>query len=141
MNKSVRTLVRGGAISNTSGLQHILSIGYEMEAGNLMKLNRLESDDMILFNSDTNLNNMDFGEGMDDEDENTLMRTQEIIDMDVLGSDGKPDENASFSITNDIALYPFAKKLMKSCYYPSQDRIQSKSKSRMVSEKNNSKDE
>lgn len=139
MNKTVNRQFIGGSISNTNGLQHILSIGYEMEAGNLMKLNRLESDELVLFNSDTNLNNMDFG-GEFDEDENTLMRTQEVIEMDVISSNGKPDENASFSITNDIALYPFAKKLMKSCYYPSQDVIKSKSKSMMASEKDHSKE-
>lgn len=129
----------GGSISNTNGLRHILSIGYEMESGNLMKLNRLESDELILFNSDTNLTNMDFG-GEFDDDENTLMRTQELIEMDVISSNGKTDENVSFSITNDIAMYPFSKKLMKSCYYPSQDVIKSKSQSVFASEKDHSKE-
>ena len=88
----------GGNISNTSGLQHILSIGYEMECNNLMKLNKLESDELVLFNSDMTLNNLDFEEG----DEDNIVRSQEIVDMDVIADNGNPDENASFSITNDI---------------------------------------
>jgi hypothetical protein len=63
----------------------------------------------------------------EEDDKDGIMRSQEIIDMDVIDDNGMPDENASFSITNDIAMYPFSKKLMKSCYYPSQD-IQSSSK-------------
>jgi len=113
----------GGNISNTSGLQHILSIGYEMECNNFMKLTRIDSETLVLFNSDMTLNNPYFEE----DDKDGIMRSQEIIDMDVIDDNGMPDENASFSITNDIAMYPFSKKLMKSCYYPSQD-IQSSSK-------------
>jgi len=33
----------GGDISNINGLQHILSIGYEVECGILMKLTRSET--------------------------------------------------------------------------------------------------
>jgi hypothetical protein len=113
----------GGNISNTSGLQHIVSIGYEMECNNFMKLTRIDSETLVLFNSDMTLNNPYFEE----DDKEGIARSQEIIDMDVIDDNGTPDENASFSITNDIAMYPFSKKLMKSCYYPSQD-IQSSSK-------------
>lgn len=35
----------GGDISNINGLQHILSIGYEVECGILMKLTRSETGD------------------------------------------------------------------------------------------------
>lgn len=88
-----------------------------------MKLNKLESDELVLFNSDMTLNNLD----LEEDDEDNILRSQEIVEMDVIDDNGMPDENASFSITNDIAMYPFSKKLMKSCYYPSQD-IQSSSK-------------
>jgi hypothetical protein len=108
----------GGNLSNTKGLNLILSIGYELECANLMKLT--ESDDHVLFNSDTNLTNMDYGdEG--DESESAIEKTQELIDVNVIDNNGNVDPSASFSITNDIAEYQFSRKLMKSCYYPSQD--------------------
>lgn len=131
----------GGNLSNTSGLQHILSIGYEMECNNLMKLNKSESKELVLFNSDSTLTNLDFGEG-DDTNEDALLRSQELIEMEVIGDNGAPDENASFSITNDIAMYPFSKKLMRSCYYPSQDVKSSRkaSRTKVASEKNHSKE-
>jgi hypothetical protein len=79
------------------------------------------------------LNNLDFEE----DDEDNIVRSQEIVEMDVIADNGNPDENASFSITNDIAMYPFSKKLMRSCYYPSQDI---KSSSKDTSKKDHSKE-
>lgn len=118
----------GGNLSNTKGLNLILSIGYELECANLMKLT--ESDDHVLFNSDTNLTNMDYGdEG--EESESAIEKTQELVDVNVIDNNGNVDSSASFSITNDIAEYQFSRKLMKSCYYPSLDiRKSSKSSSR-----------
>jgi hypothetical protein len=108
----------GGNLSNTKGLNLILSIGYELECANLMKLT--ESDDHVLFNSDTNLTNMDYGdEG--EESESAIEKTQELVDVSVIDNNGNVDSSASFSITNDIAEYQFSRKLMKSCYYPSLD--------------------
>ena len=106
-----------------------------MECNNLMKLNKLESDELVLFNSDMTLNNLD----LEEDDEDNIVRSQEIVDMDVIADNGNPDENASFSITNDIAMYPFSKKLMRSCYYPSQD-IKSSRKSRGISKGTSHKD-
>jgi hypothetical protein len=139
LDKTVKTY--GGSISNTTGLRHILSVGYEVECGNLMKLTKLESDKLILFNSDRNLTNSDFGnESTSDSNTNNniIAGSQELIEMDVFGESDKVDENIEFSITNDIALYPLAKKLKKICYYPSEDTIKSSTKSKGKSEKDHS---
>ena len=42
-----------GDITNISGQKHILSIGYEVECGILMKLTESVTGDSVLFNSDT----------------------------------------------------------------------------------------
>ena len=45
MKNIMKNINYGGDISNINGLEHILSIGYEVECGILMKLTRSETGD------------------------------------------------------------------------------------------------
>ena len=149
-NKTIKNKI-GGSLSNTSGLQHILSIGYEVECSNLMKLTKSETEDpseLILFNSDTLVkdvneikkivdNNYGSSENID---YNNIARSEELVEIDVLDKHGIVDEKSKFYITNDTASYPFTKKLNKVCYYPS-DEIKSTRKSKSEMEHADEKNE
>ena len=109
----------GGDISNISGLKHILSIGYEVECGILMKLTRTDienSDEIILFNSDTARKDIlefkKFEENPEDIDEDIIERLEEMVEDKIYDDNGKVDKNAVFNITNDIAMSPFIKKIL-----------------------------
>lgn len=124
----------GGDISNISGLKHILSIGYEVECGILMKLTRSEvddSDEIILFNSDTARKDIlefkKFEENPEDIDEDIIERLEEMIEDKMYDDNGKVDKNTIFNITNDIAMSPFIKKLDTVCHYPSDEKIKTRS--------------
>ena len=124
----------GGDISNISGLKHILSIGYEVECGILMKLTRTEvdgSDEIILFNSDTARKDIlefkKFEENPEDIDEDIIERLEEMVEDKMYDDNGKVDKNAVFHITNDIAMSPFIKKLDTVCHYPSDEKIKTHS--------------
>ena len=124
----------GGDISNISGLKHILSIGYEVECGILMKLTRTEvdgSDEIILFNSDTARKDIlefkKFEENPEDIDEDIIERLEEMVEDKIYDDNGKVDKNAVFNITNDIAMSPFIKKLDTVCHYPSDEKIKTHS--------------
>ena len=119
---------KGGDISNQNGLRHILSIGYEIESANLMKLTKTETDnpnEIVLFNSDTTSNNISefkkFETNIDDIDEDIIIRLEEMIEDVVLDDSGNVDTNSVFNITNDISLYAFSKKLKKTCHYSESD--------------------
>ena len=108
----------GGDISNVSSLKNILSIGYEVECGILMKLTRTEVDDsdkIILFNSDTARKDIlefkKFEENPEDIDEDIIERLEEMVEDKMYDDNGKVDKNTIFNITNDIAMSPFIKKL------------------------------
>ena len=124
----------GGDISNISGLKHILSIGYEVECGILMKLTKTEvdgSDEIILFNSDTARKDIlefkKFEENPEDIDEDIIERLEEMVEDKMYDDNGKVDKNAVFHITNDIAMSPFIKKLDTVCHYPSDEKIKTHS--------------
>jgi hypothetical protein len=124
----------GGDISNISGLKHILSIGYEVECGILMKLTRSEvenSDEIILFNSDTARKDIlefkKFEENPEDIDDDIIERLEEMVEDKIYDDNGKVDKNATFYITNDIAMSPFIKKLDTVCHYPSDEKIKTHS--------------
>jgi hypothetical protein len=124
----------GGDISNISGLKHILSIGYEVECGILMKLTRSEvdgSDKIILFNSDTARKDIlefkKFEENPQDIDEDIIERLEEMVEDKMYDDNGKVDKNSVFHITNDIAMSPFIKKLDTVCHYPSDEKIKTHS--------------
>ena len=124
----------GGDISNISGLKHILSIGYEVECGILMKLTRTEvddSDEIILFNSDTARKDIlefkKFEENPEDIDEDIIERLEEMVEDKMYDDNGKVDKNTIFNITNDIAMSPFIKKLDTVCHYPSDEKIKTHS--------------
>ena len=124
----------GGDISNISGLKHILSIGYEVECGILMKLTRSEvddSDEIILFNSDTARKDIlefkKFEENPEDIDEDIIERLEEMVEDKMYDDNGKVDKNTIFNITNDIAMSPFIKKLDTVCHYPSDEKIKTHS--------------
>lgn len=120
----------GGDITNISGLKHILSIGYEVECGVLMKLTKSETgnpDEIVLFNSDTARKDIlefkKFEENPEDIDEDIIERLEETVEEKVYDDKGKIDKNSTFLITNDIASSPFIKKLSSVCYYPSDEII------------------
>ena len=118
-----KTRKRGGGIQKSNGLYHILSIGYEIECSNLMKLTKTGNGENVLFNSDTlahdaaEIQEMILSMDYDDVDEDLLVRSEELVEMDVFDKYGDIDENASFSITNDISPDPFSNKLKKYCFY------------------------
>jgi hypothetical protein len=118
-----KTQKKGGGIQKSNGLYHILSIGYEIECSNLMKLTKTEIGENVLFNSDTlahdaaEIKEMIESMNYDDVDDDLLARSEELVEMDVLDKYGDIDKNASFSITNDISPDPFTNKLGKYCYY------------------------
>ena len=120
----------GGDISNISGLKNILSIGYEVECGILMKLTKTEihgSDELILFNSDSSRKDIlelkKFEEHPEEIDYNIIDRLEETVEDTIYDDNGKVDKNSVFQITNDIALSPFIKKLKSVCYYNSDETI------------------
>jgi len=112
-----------GNITNISGLNHILSIGYEVECGVLMKLT--ETGDSVLFNSDTFpqdvLEFKKFEEDPEEIDEDMIERLEEMVEDDIYDDNGEIDTNSSFYITNDIALSPFMRELTAICRYSSEE--------------------
>jgi hypothetical protein len=107
----------GGDIDETRAYKHILSIGYEIETGQLVKLTELNinyktgNDEKILLNTDTTPANMsrltpDDGEEISNYD--FLERQEEKLSLDI----GK---NATFYITNDMAETTLVKRLRKIC--------------------------
>ena len=119
---------RGGSIADTKGLRHILSIGYEVECGVLAKFTRteidVESGEMVLYNTDTARKDVDdfkkLEEDSDADVDDSILECQEEMMEDVIfDRAGKPDKNAVFNITSDIAMTPFIKMVDKLCYYES----------------------
>jgi hypothetical protein len=119
----------GGDISNISGLKHILSIGYEVECGILMKLTESVTGDSVLFNSDTARKDIlefkKFEENPEDIDEDIIDRLEEMVEDKMYDDNGNIDKDAVFNITNDIAMSPFIKKLDSVCHYPSDEIVKS----------------
>ena len=119
-----------GNITNINGLQHILSIGYEVECGILTKLTKTEmdgSDKLVLYNSDTARKDIlefkKFEENPEDMDDDIILRLEETVEDKMYDNSGKVDKNAVFNITNDIAMSPFIKKLSTVCHYSSDENI------------------
>ena len=117
-----------GNITNINGLQHILSIGYEVECGILTKLTKTEmdgSDKLVLYNSDTARKDIlefkKFEENPEDIDENIIARLEEMVEDNIYDDNNQIDPNSSFYITNDIAMSPFMRELTAVCYYASKE--------------------
>ena len=119
---------RGGSIADTKGLRHILSIGYEVECGVLAKFTRTEIDvepgEMVLYNTDTARKDVDDFKRLEEDsdadvDDSILERQEEMMEDVIFDRAGKPDKNAVFNITSDIAMTPFIKMVDKLCYYES----------------------
>ena len=122
--------VRGGDISGISEFNNILSIGYEVECGILMKLTKTEGnsdseDKIVLFNSDTARKDIlefkKFDENPEDMDDDIVLRLEETVEDTMYDDSGNIDDNSIFNITNDIAMSPFIKKIGKVCYYSSDE--------------------
>ena len=118
----------GGDITNISALKNILSIGYEVECGILMKLTESVTKDSVLFNSDTARKDIlefkKFEENPEDiEDDDVLERLEEMVEDKMYDDNGNIDNDSVFQITNDIAMSPFIKKLDSVCHYPSEENI------------------
>ena len=118
----------GGDITNISALKNILSIGYEVECGILMKLTESVTKDSVLFNSDTARKDIlefkKFEENPEDiEDDDVLERLEEMVEDKMYDENGNVDNDSVFQITNDIAMSPFIKKLDSVCHYPSEENI------------------
>ena len=118
----------GGSIADTKGLRHILSIGYEVECGVLAKFTRTEIDvepgEIVLYNTDTARKDVDDFKRLEEDsdadvDDSILERQEEIMEDVIFDRAGKPDKNAVFNITSDIAMTPFIKMVDKLCYYES----------------------
>jgi hypothetical protein len=115
----------GGDIGPHQAYQHILSIGYEIESPFLAKLTLSEGFDeetgksqKILFNTDSNTQNiaaMNAQGEIDEEDEDYILRQEELTEVDIYNDEGKIDPNASFLITNDMTSSIFMKKLNEIC--------------------------
>jgi hypothetical protein len=112
----------GGDIHNRKIFENILSIGYELETSSLSKLTliseKTEKGESILLNTDTARKDLEkFKEVGDEseEDEDFVLRQEEIVEMDAFDKNGKKDKNVSFLITNDIVESPFVRFLNKNC--------------------------
>lgn len=112
----------GGDIHNRKVFENILSIGYELETSSLSKLTliseKTEKGEPILLNTDTARKDLEkFKEVGDEseEDEDFILRQEEIVEMDAFDKNGKKDKNVSFLITNDIVESPFVRFLNKNC--------------------------
>ena len=113
---------RGGSIVDTKGLRHILSIGYEVECGVLVKFTRTEIDiepgEMVLYNTDTARKDVDDFKRLEEDpdadvDDYILERQEEIMEDVVFDRAGNLDKNAVFNITSDISVTPFIKMVDK----------------------------
>lgn len=119
-----RTNFSGGDIIKNQAFKYILSIGYELETNNLIKLTEITEDFKsktpahILLNTDSS--QRDITEMLDEEydedemEENSknkeyVYRREEQLFLKV------DKENVSFNITNDMAKSPFIKKLESVC--------------------------
>ena len=108
-------MFKGGDIGKNKAFKYILSIGYELETSNLIKLTEMDyvtdEQEKVFTNSDTSRKDIDFILSIDndpDEIEDYLNRQTEIVDI-------KINENVKFYITNDLAHTLFVKKLQKIC--------------------------
>ena len=120
---------KGGNINKHNAFKYILSIGYEVETDFLAKLTAgyNEEGEQILFNTDSNTQNIEKKESqeggedeeLEDEDEeddyNVRLRKEEVMHIDAYDQDGKVDNNISFLVTNDMASTALSKKLNKLC--------------------------
>jgi hypothetical protein len=122
---------KGGNINKHNAFKYILSIGYEVETDFLAKLTSgyNEEGEQILFNTDSNTQNIQKKEsqegGQDEEleedeedgegDYNDRLRKEEVMHIDAYDQDGKLDNNISFLVTNDMASTALSKKLNKLC--------------------------
>ncbi len=127
MNKRItRKYKKGGDIHENLFLEKILSIGYEIETGDLAKLTLREDinpetgeEELILFNTDSTTEvikklNEQLSEE-DEEDEDLLYRQMEFINDVIYTKNGKKDKNSTFVITNDIHTDKFRKILREKC--------------------------
>ena len=119
----------GGDILENKAFKYILSIGYELETNNLIKLTEITTDvdgnDIrMLLNTDSSQREINEILESNEEDDNSsnlrdkdyVYKRFEKLNLDV----GK--ENVSFNITNDMATSQFIKNLHKKCVdYPDED--------------------
>jgi hypothetical protein len=106
--KITRRKIIGGNINNQKGLDKILSIGYEVESTNLVKLTESELDNTILYNSDSarkDMNEFKKLENYGQEDE--LDEDEELEEYDELEEDEDEDEDESVaeSVASSIDAY------------------------------------
>jgi hypothetical protein len=80
-----------------------------------MKLTKVKSED-VLFNSDTLTEDIDDIRMQQMEENSDDLRSQELVEIDVIDKNGNVDGNTIFNITNDISNYQFTKKLKKVCF-------------------------
>ena len=102
--KITRKKIIGGNINNQRGLDKILSIGYEVESTNLVKLTESELDNTILYNSDSARKDMNefkklenYGQE-EDEDEEEDDELEEDEDED-------EEESVAESVASSIDAY------------------------------------
>uniref|UniRef100_A0A6C0IFG8 Uncharacterized protein n=1 Tax=viral metagenome TaxID=1070528 RepID=A0A6C0IFG8_9ZZZZ len=140
--KTIGNISKGGNINNQLGLDKILSIGYEVESTNLIKLTETQEylPDNVLYNSDSARKDMEEFKKLknyeDDEYNDTLETASDVssIDADIeermeeqptakmynFDQENKEDPgtiypNAVFHITNDIAKPKFNRTLKALC--------------------------
>lgn len=123
-------MFNGGDIIKNKAFKHILSIGYELETNNLIKLTRINKEfnsktpTNILLNTDSSqreineiLENMYNETEEDYDDREYAYRREEKLVLDV------DKEDVSFHITNDMAKSPFIKRLDSICTNIPKDEV------------------
>jgi hypothetical protein len=117
----------GGDITKTKIFRNILSIGYEIEAGNLTKFTETVDDygKKVLLNTDTarmddvkkfqGKEDADPTEDVDDEAMNYTLRQEEELEVPAYNSKGELDTDTSFLVTNDISETKMVKMIGKVC--------------------------
>jgi len=117
----------GGKLTSSYIFGNILSIGYEIETGSLIKLSRITNEDgeQVLMNTDTareDIGILETGEIPVEKAEVYNIEFYNIRSQEKysLTSDENPfipdTEDVKFYITNDIASSAFVKHLEKTCY-------------------------
>lgn len=106
------TIFVGGDVLRNKAFKHILSIGFEIETVQLIKLTKItlpSSGATILLNTDSSQKEIDSISNGTNTGENSELRRQETFKLNI----GK---DASFHITNDMSATPFTKRLLHKCH-------------------------
>jgi hypothetical protein len=106
------TIFVGGDVLKNKAFKHILSIGFEIETVQLIKLTKITlqpSGTTILLNTDSSQKDIDSISNGTNTGEDSELRRQETFKLNI----GK---DASFHITNDMSTTPFTKRLSHKCH-------------------------